>query len=118
MLPSARSRARSPVRYSRAPGWDENGSLTNFCSGQLGMIEITSRQAISADPELSCGPRRHRVTGGIEQVHGCVGNRAADRNRSVRLFRLAHAMTAGKRRALGRTVSVDDHAVVEAFERL
>ena len=62
--PSARHRARSPVRYIRAPGPPSSapcGSATNRSAVRPGTVQIPPRQPHPRHVKLANNPRRHRL---------------------------------------------------------
>ena len=65
--PSARQRARSPVRYSRAPGAGE-ADRDEPLRGQLGPVEVAAANADAADVQLAGDADRHRLQRAVEHV--------------------------------------------------
>jgi len=112
-MPSARQRARSPVRYSRPP------SPPNGSAGQVGTVQVAPRQARAADVQLADAPGGHRVQVAVEQVPRQVANRLADRAADVALqIGFAQRTVGHVDRGLGDAVHVDQsrRAVAEALE--
>ena len=79
-MPSERQRAKSPVRYSRAPGRFENGSRKKSAAGLFPVVEVTATHADAAYIQLTCNADWHRLQVGVQHIEACVGDGATDRH--------------------------------------
>ena len=73
-----RQRARSPVRYSRAPGSPPNGSGTKRSAVSSGRSQVAARDARAADAQLARHADRHRLARRVQHVDARVGQGPAD----------------------------------------
>ena len=79
-MPSARQRARSPVRYMRAPGRDEKGSATKRSARQLGALEVAAHHAQPPMNSSPGTPSGSALLAAVEDVQAGVGDGRADRH--------------------------------------
>ena len=77
MLPSARWRARSPLRYRRCDSLER--ARHEALGGQAETPVITPRQTGAGDVQLARHAHRHRLQLAVEQVPAQVADRQADR---------------------------------------
>ncbi len=84
--PSAAHRARSPVRYIRAPA-GPNGHAANRCAVRPGRPGVAPRQPRPGHIQLPGHPHRHRAQPLIQHKHPGVGDRRPNRQRASRTGR-------------------------------
>src|SRR5690242_9843507 len=80
---------------------------------QVSAIEITARQTIATEIQLSITTHRQQTEPLVEHVRLCVRDRLSDRHRLSDLVRAIKLPAAAKRRVLRWTISVDEAAVLE-----
>ena len=90
MVPSARQRARSPVRYIRAPAL--YGSAT-YLGRQGGLVEVATGEATAADVQLPRVAVGHRA--GVGELVGEPFGRLVPVDRKVGGARLEHTQDRG-----------------------
>ena len=77
--PSARQRARSPVRYIRLPGRPERVGHEPL-RRQPRPAQIAARQTRARDVQLARHPDRHRLQARVQHIDPRVPDRTADRD--------------------------------------
>ena len=80
IFPSDKWRAMSPVLYSLAPGSRAKGVRNKFLRGQIGAVEISSRQTHPADVQVTGDTDGHKVKHIIDNIYARVRYRSSDRN--------------------------------------
>src|SRR6185437_3129160 len=74
----------------------------SFCR-QLSAVTVTPGHAVSSDVEFSVHTHRHWIATVVEDIHPCIRNRTADKNR---VFAAAHPVRRRPDRGFCRTIEV------------
>ena len=105
--PSARQRARSPVRYRRAPACRANGVGDERPGGHVRPPQVAAGDACAAHVQLARRAHGDRAERGVQHVQPHPRQRPADRRRAAGLRDQAERRVHG---ALGGTVQVPEAA--------
>ena len=83
---------------------------------QFGPFQIAAGHAVAARVKLSRHANGLRIHVRIQHVYSGVRDGTSDRHRAVDLSQIAHRITTGESRVLGRTVPIDQAALRQLFE--
>ncbi len=86
--------------------------------GQLRLVQVAERHAVSAGAQLALPARGNRLPFQVQDGDGGAANRTADGHRRVRGVVTRDAVAAGEGGVLGRAVAVDQRGAGQGGQRL
>src|SRR5208282_5153951 len=95
------------------PLFTAEGMGDELFRGHFRTVEVTPRQAIPANVQLSNHSNRHRLEIGVQNVNLGVGYRLTDWNRPLLIRLRWDRITAGESGAFGWPIAIDQLAIGE-----